>query len=176
MPVKVAKGRLVGGKVLVSDEKEANSLYQKGFFGDMGKGGKLTLSLVEAMFLVEKDRLAVKEGRKKVAFEQLMELARDVDSTVSEQYAAYSDLRERGYVVKTGFKFGAHFRVYERGSVPGEEHSDFMIHAVPEYYEFTMTEFSRIVRLAHSVKKKFWLAVVDNEGDITYYETKRVKP
>jgi len=39
-----------------------------------------------------------------------------------------------------------------------------------------MTELSRIIRLGHSVKKKMWLAVVDNEGDLTYYQTKRIKP
>ncbi len=30
---------------------------------------------------------------------------------------AYRDLRNRGFIVKSGFKFGTHFRVYERGVI-----------------------------------------------------------
>jgi len=172
----IAKGTLVGGNVLVSDEREANSLYQKGYFGDMQKGGKLSLSLVEAIYLVEKEKLAVKDGRKKLKVEQLLKMGEEVDTGIFTQYVAYTDLRDRGYLVKTGFKFGAHFRIYKRGDVPGQSHSTFMVHAVPEYYNLTMTELSRIIRLGHSVKKKMWLAVVDNEGDLTYYQTKRIKP
>jgi len=176
MVEKTAKGTLDGGNVLVSDEKEANSIYQKGYFGDMQSGGKLSLSLVEALYLVDKGRLVIKDGRKKVDFEKLMAAATEADPDAYVQYVAFSDLRERGYVVKTGFKFGAHFRIYKRGDAPGEAHSTFMVHCVPEYYNLTMTELSRIIRLGHSVKKKMWLAVVDNEGDLTYYQTRRIKP
>jgi len=129
----IAKGTLVGGNVLVSDEREANSLYQKGYFGDMQKGGKLSLSLVEAIYLVEKEKLAVKDGRKKLKVEQLLKMGEEVDTGIFTQYVAYTDLRDRGYLVKTGFKFGAHFRIYKRGDVPGQSHSTFMVHAVPEY-------------------------------------------
>ena len=51
-----ATGVLIGGTVLVSDEKEANSLYQKGFYGDMKSGGRLSLSLVEACYLIDKEK------------------------------------------------------------------------------------------------------------------------
>lgn len=175
----IANGILVGGNVLVSDEKEANSLYQKGYFGDMRKGGKLALALVEALYLMEKERLVVRKtpkGRKELSFDELLKLAEKTDTQAFTQYVAYNDLRERGYLVKTGFKFGAHFRIYKRGDVPGQSHSTFMVHAVPEYYNLTMTEMSRIIRLGHSVKKRMWLAVVDNEGDLTYYQTRRIKP
>ena len=40
----------------------------------------------------------------------------------------------------------------------------------------TMTDVSRFVRLGHSVKKRMWLAVADAEGDLTYYEVRRIKP
>ncbi len=172
----IAKGKLVGANVLVSNEKEANSIYQKGYFGDMLKGGKLSLALIEALYLIKKGRLAVKEGRKKVDFEKLLEKAKELDPFTFIQYITYEDLRERGYIVKTGFKFGAHFRIYKRGDVPGEAHSTYMVHCVPEYYNLTMTELSRIIRLGHSVKKRVWIAVVDNEGDLTYYEARRIKP
>ena len=92
------------------------------------------------------------------------------------KYLVYSDLRSRGYVVKTGLKFGAHFRVYERGKTPGEEHSLYLVHAIPEGSKLTPADLARAVRLAHSVRKRMLFAVVDDEGDITYYSLTRERP
>src|SRR3989338_2508077 len=159
-----ATGTLVGGNVLVSNQDEANAIYNKGFFGEMLKGGKLNLSLVEAMFLVERERLKVLDGKKELSFDDLLKKAKKEDKTIFGQYIAFADLRERGYIAKTGYKFGAHFRVYNRGDQPGQAHSTFLVHFVPEYNPMTMMDISRFVRLGHSVKKKMWLAAVDAEG------------
>lgn len=177
MPEKItATGKLISNSVLVSNEKEANAIYQKGYFGEMKSGGKLHLALVEALYLVEKGRLSVKDGKKKLDFDALLEIAKKSDKDILLQYIAFDDLRERGFVVKTGFKFGAHFRIYKRGDIPGDSHSAYMVHCIPENYTMSMTEISRIVRLGHSVKKKMWLAIIDTEGDLTYYEVTRLKP
>jgi len=66
--------------------------------------------------------------------------------------------------------------MYKRGDQPGQGHSAFLVHTIPEYYPMTMTDVSRFVRLGHSVKKRMWLAVADAEGDLTYYEVRRIKP
>jgi tRNA-intron endonuclease len=58
------------------------------------------------------------------------------------RFIVYSDLRERGFLVKTGFKFGCDFRVYERGvklkKGPKEafEHTKWVVHAIPEEFSF----------------------------------------
>ena len=78
-------GVLIGGNVLVSNEKEANSLYQKGFYGDMKSGGKLSLTLVEAIYLVEKNKLIVKKGKtakKQFSTEDLLKLGEKIDSQI----------------------------------------------------------------------------------------------
>jgi tRNA-intron endonuclease len=173
---KVASGMLVGGNVIVSDQKEANSLNQKGYFGEIGKGGKLTIPLVEALYLVENTKLRVSKGKKVMDFDTLLAYAEERDAGAFVQYLAFSDIRDRGYIVKSGFKFGAHFRIYERGRVPGEDHAKYLIHALPENFSMTLTEFSRLVRLGHSVKKELWIAVVDNDSGVTYYTLGRVKP
>jgi len=172
----MANGALVGSHVLVSHPDEASALHGRGYFGETKKGGKLHLSIVEALFLVEKERLTVFEKKKPLTFEQLLKKAKKEDKTIYNQYIVYSDLRERGYIAKTGYKFGGHFRVYKRGDIPGQSHSAFLVHSIPENFPMTMTDISRFVRLGHSVKKKMWLAVVDSEGDLTYYEVKRIKP
>lgn len=91
-------------------------------------------------------------------------------------------MRERGYLVKTGLKFGTHFRLYDRGvklkrgpKAP-HEHTKAIVHAVAEESAFSLPELSRAVRLAHNIRATMWWAVVDREGDCTYYEVKRLKP
>jgi len=66
---------------------------------------------------------------------------------------AYDDLRRRGLVVKTGFKYGSHFRVYD-GS-PDGHHSKYLVHAVHWDYRTIWPEISRAVRLAHGVKRTY---------------------
>ncbi|RLG36170.1 MAG: tRNA-intron lyase, partial [Candidatus Alkanophagales archaeon] len=66
--------------------------------------------------------------------------------------------RERRLIVKTGFKFGSHFRVYERMEQP---HSKYLVHVVPREHIFVKPELSRAVRLAQSVRKQMVFAYED---------------
>ena len=92
-----------------------------------------------------------------------------------DREGAINTARKRGYVVKSGFKFGAHFRVYDRGQVPGKDHSNFLVHGISEGKTFSFPEVSRAVRLAHSVRKRFIYAIVDDDGSLTYYKLLRAK-
>jgi len=53
--------------------------------------------------------------------EELMKFASKTDKKFYSKLIVYRDLRERGFVVKTGYKFGFDLRVYPRGKKPGEE-------------------------------------------------------
>jgi len=83
--------------------------------------------------------------------------------------------------VKTGFKFGAHFRVYEkgvrikRGPKAPFEHTKWVVHAIKEEDRFSYPELSRAVRLAQNIRAKMLWAVVDSENDVTYYQVTRIK-
>ena len=147
---------------------------------------RLELDLVEAAYLCEKGKLKVyvREGENKnrLNFADLVKIASERVNQFHPQFIVYRDLRERGYLVKTGYKFGAHFRVYERGvklkrgpKAP-HEHTKFVVHAVPEESAFSLPEMSRAVRLAHNIRAIFVWAVVDKESDVTYYEIKRLTP
>lgn len=164
------QGILQKKSVVVVDPKEANKLYQHGCFGKPLSRGGLQLSPVEALFLVENNKMTVGDSRgNELDFKSLLKKFIRIDPELHLKYAVYSDLRSRGYVVKTGLKFGAHFRVYDRGERPGEAHSQFLVHAVSESTRMSAVEMARAVRLAHSVRKRMIWAVVDDEGDITYY-------
>lgn len=165
-------------KIMVWDEAQANQLYQRGAFGKPLSGGKLQLSPVEALHLLDSGKIRVidRETDEQLKFDDLSARLSKRDPELMLKYTVYSDLRSRGYVIKTGLKFGAHFRVYERGDKPGETHSKYIVHAIPEGSKFTPTELARAVRLAHSVRKSMLFAVVDDEGDVTYYSLSRERP
>ncbi len=175
--IPVVEAQLYKGKIVVWDEAQANQLYQRGSYGKPLTGGKLQLAPVEALYLMEGGKLnVVDENGKKLKYRDLPDKFTAADPETMLKYAVYADLRSRGYVIKTGLKFGAHFRVYERGEKPGEAHSKFLVQAVPEGIRLTPTELARAVRLAHSVRKKIMWAIVDDEGDITYYVLTRERP
>ncbi len=162
---------LLEDKVVVDDETSMSKLQQKGF----GKkaGDRLELSFLEALYLVERGSISVEVDGGGLTPEDVAKRTGEKDFGL--RYRVYRDLRERGYVVKTGFKFGAHFRVYERGAFPGE-HSNYLVHAVPESHHLSFPEVARAVRLAQGVKKSLVFAVVDEEGDVTYYTLGRMTP
>ncbi len=175
--IPVVEAQLYKNKIMVLDETQANHLYQRGSFGKPLSGGKLQLSPVEALYLLEAGKIQAADAKgKKLTFKALVKKFTRSDPDFMLKYTVYADLRSRGYILKTGLKFGAHFRVYERGEKPGEAHSKFLVQAVPEGVKLTPTEVARAVRLAHSVKKKIFWGVVDDEGDITYYSIARERP
>lgn len=164
------------GRVWVTDDEMAKELLERGFGEDFE--GKVLLSPEETLYLKEKRKdFPIETSRsKELTFEDAMKYFTRVDKEFPRKYIVFRDLRNRGFVVKTGFKFGTHYRIYSRGVKPGEGHAIWLVHAVPEEYKCSFPEFSRSVRLAQNVRKKMIYALVDKEGDITYYKIERFRP
>lgn len=188
MAEKIWQGELLENRVVIW-EPEAIVLYDESGFGKPlpeDSPNRIELELVEATYLLEKGKIKVfvKEGKKKkkIDFQNLMEIGIKNVNEFHSQFIVFRDLRERGYLVKTGYKFGAHFRLYERGvklrrgPKEAHEHTKAIVHAVSEESAFSLPEMSRAVRLAHNIRATMWWAVVDKEGDVTYYQLARVLP
>ncbi|HUB92703.1 MAG TPA: tRNA-intron lyase [Candidatus Saccharimonadales bacterium] len=152
---------------VIDSAEEAKRLYEAFWFGQYGSykaadRGKLNkLDIYETLFLMERGILAVENTGKK-------ELVRQAASRRREfmlLYEVYKDWRDRGYVIKTGFKFGTHFRVYFPGAKPVKQdektwvHSKHVIHVFPRESRLLTSEWARAIRVAHSVRKTFILAV-----------------
>jgi tRNA-intron endonuclease len=170
----VARGEICGDRVILSGNA-AGRIHQRGFFGKPIGGGRLQLAPVEALYLVERGKLEVYEGDSRIDFDGLMRRFSKDDKLLPLKYAVYSDLRNRGHVVRTGLKFGADFRVYEKGDKPPESHSKFLVRVIPEKTRLCLSDISGDVRLSQSVRKKMMYAVVDDEGDVTYYSVERIR-
>jgi tRNA-intron endonuclease len=165
----------ITGEIISSVDADAFSLYKKSHFGEP-KSNKVNYSLTEAMFLLEGEKIEIFSGKKKLSQKEFLEKCRKIDKKIQIKYLVFKDLRERGYVVKTALKFGADFRVYDKGSAPGEQHAKWIVFAEHESNRMTWHEFSAKNRVAHSTKKNLLLAIADEEGDISYYEVKWIKP
>lgn len=153
--------------------KRPIALHEKSLFGKI-EADTLNLSLIEACYLHEKGRLDVYEDEIKCSLDYLIDLLKNKE--IYGKYIVFRDLKDRGYVIKTGFKYGSDFRLYNRGGGPGKGHSDYLVKIIYETYEIDALDFSSYVRVSHGVNKKLLLAIVDDDLDITYYNIEWTRP
>ena len=166
---------LIQNKVIVEKKKLKDQLQQKGF-GER-TDGEFVLSLYEALYLVEKKKLVIKDKNgKKVSKKGMLAIASKEVKEFYSKFNVYRDLREKGFCVKTGFKFGFDFRVYPKGKKPGQAHTQWVVKVATQNKRFSMIELSRMVRLSGNIRTKMLFAVVDSENDVNYYSTERITP
>ncbi len=163
------------GEKITSSSPEAFSLYEKSRLGEK-KQGKIEYSLAEALFLSQEKKLSIIQNKKELTEERLLKKAKKIDKKIETKLLVFADLRKKGYIVKTALKFGAEFRVYEKGVKPGEDHARWILYTVKESDALNWHEFTAKNRVAHSTKKKLLIAIVDEESDVSYYEIAWTKP
>lgn len=166
---------LLEDRVILWDEAASKRLHEHGFYGKP-VGERLQLSLVESAYLLETGSIQlVDRSGNSLDLEGLKARARQIENDFDLKYKVYRDLREHKLVVKTGFKFGTHFRVYKQVEGPSKvPHSEYLVHTVPDDHMFLPPMLSRAVRLAHSVRKQMVFAYP--EDGVKYLEIKRLKP
>ncbi len=165
------------GRIITESSNEARELWDKSRYGTLLENGKIQLSLLETLYLAEKGRLEILDGKnKEIQFDKFLKRANKAEPNFWIRYCVFKDIRERGYIIKTALKFGADFRIYDRGVKPGEDHAKWIVYPVHEGESLTWYEFAAKNRVAHSTKKRLLIGIVDDEGDVTYYEIKWVRP
>lgn len=151
---------------IVDNEKKGKEIYNDHWFGQYGTykvkdHGQLNkLDIYETLFLINNNVLKVSNFTKK----QIIETAIKRRADFYKLYEVYEDWRSKGYVIKTGFKFGTHFRIYFPGAQPIKTdsswiHSMHVIHVFPRDAKLLISEWARVIRVAHSVRKTFILAI-----------------
>jgi len=164
-------------RVLTESSDNARELYNQSRYGNLLDDGRVQLSLIEALYLFEKKKIIVHDSRNKaIEFEKLLKKSQKAEPNFWVRYCVYRNIRNRGYIIKTALKFGADFRIYDRGVKPGEDHARWVVFPVHETSSFTWYEFSAKNRVAHSTKKKLLIGCVDDEGDCTFWETRWLRP
>ena len=164
-------------RVLTESSDNARELYNQSRYGNLLEDGRVQLSLIEALYLIDKKKLIAYDSKNKaIDFEKFLKKSQKVEPNFWVRYFVYRDIRNRGYIIKTALKFGADFRIYDRGVKPGEDHARSVVFPVHEGSTLTWYEFAAKNRVAHSTKKRLLIRIVDAENDVTYYEIKWLRP
>lgn len=171
------KALYADNRVVTENSNEARDLFNQSRFGILLGDGRIQLSFLEALYLAEKGKLEILDSKnKKINAEEFIKKSKKKEQRFWTRYHVFKDIRNRGYIIKTALKFGADFRVYDRGVKPGEDHAKWVVYPVHETETLTWHEFAAKNRVAHSTKKRLLIGVVDDEGDVSYWEVRWVKP
>ena len=176
---KPIRGHLIGNKVAVTEDFQlAQQFYDRSSFGELHgvKERRIEFALEEALYLTERGKLKVLDGKKILKFKDFVQKANKLEKNFWTRYQVYRDIRTRGYITKTALKFGADFRVYPRGIKPGQDHAKWVLFCTAEGDTYTWRQFAAMNRVAHSTRKNLLVGIVDAEGEVTYYEIRWKKP
>jgi tRNA-intron endonuclease len=161
---------------ITSNSKSAHDLFSSQRFGER-MDERILYSLSETLYLIQEGKMDLLDSKnQKIDKKEIMKKFEKIDKKFKTKYLVFKNLRKNGYVVKPALKFGADFRVYEKGKKVSDDHSKWICFAVSENQPLTWQDFSAKNRVAHSTNKNLLIAVVDEEGDVTYFEVKWVKP
>ncbi|MBN2478169.1 tRNA-intron lyase [Candidatus Micrarchaeota archaeon] len=153
---------------VIDDEAAGKELYERYWLGQFGtykahhRGRISKLDIYETIFMLKHGGLSLN-----LTLNSIMKTAESRIKYFNDLYSVYEDWRLNGYVVKSGFKFGTHFRIYFPGASPVKKdkwiHSRHVVHVFPRKSKLLISEWARAIRVAHSVKKTFILAIPGKE-------------
>ena len=171
---KIINAIITEDRVLVFNKDLSNQLFENEFYGKpFGTG--LQLSMVEALYLLKKGVLKIQNIKNNdyISFDLLKNIIIKKQPDINVLFDIFYDLKSRGLIVKTGFKFGSHFRAYS--SNPDKLHAEYLIHIFNENININWSDFSRAVRLGHSVNKDIVFSYITDEI-INYFKIERLRP
>ncbi len=158
--------QLNGSTFFIPDEKSYQKLHSKGFGYEVTQGSYALLPY-EALYLLEKGKVSIFQGKRELSVEDLFR-KREINC---DEYLVFKDLTTKGYSVKSGLKFGFSFRVYKKDKkrLVGN-HALWLVKLVYDFESVPSRELASAGRIAHSTKKKVLFAVLDSEKSVSYYE------
>jgi len=176
--------QVVGNRIIVWDIEQGMELYRNGFFGkpigvrkpQLGDEFRdpSEISFFEAVYLLEKRKLKLfDENNSKITNKIFLEKCKNHYMNFENKMNVYRYLRDLGYIVRPGLKFGVDFAVYIKG--PGLEHSPYMVHIIEKEGMIDPIELVRAGRLATTVKKNFVIASMIKKK-LHFFVFNRYKP
>ncbi|MHA2294913.1 MAG: hypothetical protein ACXAEU_01215 [Candidatus Hodarchaeales archaeon] len=159
---------------VVRGDPAVNQFYYRSYFGHL-EGEKLVLDKEEVVLLLERGRIRIiDETKAEKKLNEIVSLFVKANPVFWSNYLVYKDLRERGYLVRKSPSQFTAYKVYPRGSQPGENPAKKIVLPLIEGRSLELEDLDIAVKKAISGKKKLLLGVVDRIGDVTYYETNQL--
>ena len=166
----------IAGDRIFSNSQKALSLQNEKNLGEKTQG-KVVYSSFEAFYLVETQKAqALNTKTNKILKEhELITILSKNNKDFLTKYQVFRALKNKGYLVKTGSKFGAEFRVYSRPKnlkdfSDNHPHAKWLVYPIKQSEKSNWNEFISKNRIAHSTGKKLLLAIVDSEDNVLFYE------
>jgi len=167
--------QLDGDKAIVTDKSTIDILIQKGY-GERYEN-YLVLDVYETIYLMENRNMTIllkmEDLPKNAVIKKVLETTKN--NFLMHKFHVYKEIRDKGYIIKTGLKFGFDFRVYPLGKKIDDAHTQFVLDVCPQDIALRTEVIARNVRMAQGLHAKYVLAIVDNELEITYYNVDREK-
>jgi tRNA-intron endonuclease len=158
--------------VRVAEQSSIDALSARGY-GTL-EGSVFTLTFYEALYLMDKGMLAVKDEKGNVAdFQNILHCYETVNENAWASYLVYRDLRSRGYVAREGFGGGIDFRVYERGGY-GKDTAPYLVLSTQEGQPLGVGMLADALQQCQSQKKELVLAVMNRRGEIVHYSVSQL--
>lgn len=162
--VETYQGKLYEEGVFV---EEPGSLPELGY-GFSEEGGVL-LPDVASIHLQRRGVLQVFDGEEEAPFEVILKRGLSSDHIFFLKYLVYRDMRSKGRRIRAGTNGMPYLWFYEKPSRPCS-------HIVAIYSRnesIPLDELDQLLVIGGRFKKGIYLALVDEEGEVSYYEIKR---
>jgi len=155
------KGSFIDGKTIVEKAKEVGRLYNKSRLGNPISENKLELDLIESCFLLDEGKIFIKNDKENIDFEKLTKVASKEINDFDVKYLAFKDLRKRGCIIRLSSDEEVTFSDCKK---------EFVVCAFSEKRYFDFEETLKLIQSVEKRKVRLYFAVVDSEGDVTYYD------
>ncbi len=165
-------GQLIENRIFIHDLLQSRSLFGDGYYGkplgiskpkNAEFDSPLVLDLIEGYYLNINKKLDVfKHNGIAVTSDEILRQCKKQYVNFEVKFKVFEGLRDKGYVVTPGIKFGCDFAVYIHG--PGIDHAPFLVKVLVENEKITSIDIVLAGRLATTVKKQFILAIVNQKS------------
>lgn len=172
--MKKIKGELIKQKIIFTKPKEYGIIYSKSKFGKTIKLNKLEIDLIEGVFLLEENKIKVYEKGNEIKFKDLVKKSSLFITNFEIKYIVFRDLRKKGYIVKINHEedFNFKFSIQTNNSLKYNE--NYLIKVFSESDILDLNHINLLIKKAKNENSLLWFSIVDEEGDITYYEVSYV--
>lgn len=166
------EGTLIDDHTLVSNKEIQNYLESRGY-GET-RNGRFFLKPFESMYFLFYNKLVLTKSKRRLGFDQLLQICTEHDPNAMTKFLIYRDLRVRGYAVKDGFGFGSDFRVYERGQF-GEKGAKYLVFGLAEGKQEKVAQLQKNIEEITKMGKEPILAVIERRGEVIYYKISQIR-
>lgn len=136
------------------------------------EGENLLLNLCEAAYLLDRgDLVIVDNSGEKISFEGVVMIGAKIDPDFWVKLLVYSDLRNRGLQAKV-ISGSQPVMIMDKKTKEGEKR--YLIICLEEGRRIGFKEVEVFIRRALEARRELITAIVDKEGNISYYKVDKV--